>query len=140
MQLGTQVLACLFLVVVMTLVHGAGVVLVTRLLRLEDAALRAHRLDIGAFALLTSMALILFVLHALEILLFACFYLWIAAMPALEEALYFSASTYATLGHPDVPFPAQWRLVGAIEGLVGFLLIGWSTAVFVTDMNKLLRK
>ena len=31
-------------------------------------------------------------------------------------------------------------LVGAIEGLVGFLLIGWSTAVFVTDMNKLLRK
>lgn len=140
MQLGTQVLACLFLVVVMTLVHAAGVVLVTRLLRLEDAALRAHRLDIGAFALLTSMALILFLLHALEILLFACFYLWIAAMPALEEALYFSASTYATLGHPDVPFPAQWRLVGAIEGLVGFLLIGWSTAVFVTDMNKLLRK
>ena len=27
-----------------------------------------------------------------------------------------------------------------MAGLAGFLLIGWSTAVFVTDMNKLLRK
>ena len=40
---------------------------------------------------------------------------------------------------PGFAFPPQWRLVGAVEALAGFLLIGWSTAVFVTDMNKLLR-
>jgi hypothetical protein len=27
----------------------------------------------------------------------------------------------------------------AIEGLVGFVLIGWTTAVFIADMNKVLR-
>jgi hypothetical protein len=140
MYLGTQLLVASFLVVMITLVHGFGVVMMTKLLRLEDSALRAHRLDYRAFGLLILMALSLFALHALEICIFGLFYLAAGAIGSLEEALYFSASSYATLGHPDIAFPAQWRLLGAIEGLVGFLLIGWSTAVFVTDMNKLLRK
>jgi len=140
MQLGIQIVAAYALVILMTLVHALGVVLITRLLKLEDASLRAHRLDFGAFALLISMALGLFALHTLEIGMFATFYLAVGAIQDLEQALYFSTSAYATLGHPDVDFPARWRLVGAVEGLAGFLLIGWSTAVFVTDMNKLLRK
>ena len=140
MNLGAQLSLALLLMVLMTLVHGFGVVIVTKLLRLEDSALRAHRLDLRAFGLLTSMALSLFLLHALEIGLFGVFYLAVGAIDSLEEALYFSASSYATLGHPDIAFPAEWRLLGAVEGLAGFLLIGWSTAVFVTDMNKLLRK
>jgi hypothetical protein len=140
MQLGTQLVAAALLVVLMTLVHGLGVVGITKLLKLEDHALKAHTLDIGAFGLLTSMGLCLFALHAIEIALFAVFYMAVGALDAAEEALFFSASAYTTLGQPEVNFPDEWRLVGAIEGLVGFLLIGWSTAVFVTDMNKLLRK
>jgi hypothetical protein len=140
MQLAAEILTAYALVILMTLVHGLGVVLVTRLLKLEDNALRAHRLDLGAFGLLTSMALSLFALHTLEIGIFALFYMGVGAINDLEQALYFSTSAYATLGHPDIAFPAEWRLVGAVEGLAGFLLIGWSTAVFVTDMNKLLRK
>lgn len=140
MHLGTQLFTSVMLVILMTLVHGLGVVGTTKLLRLEDASLKAHRLDYRAFGLLTSMALALFALHALEITLFAAFYLMVGAVTTVEQGLYFSASAYATLGHPDINFPDRWRLVGAIEGLVGFLLLGWSTAVFVTDMNKLLRK
>jgi hypothetical protein len=140
MHLGTQLFVASLLILLVTLMHGFGVVLVTKLLRLEDTHLRAHRLDFRAFGILTSMALSLFLLHALEIALFGFFYLAVGAIDSLEEALYFSASSYATLGHPDIPFPDHWRLLGAIEGLAGFLLIGWSTAVFVTDMNKLLRK
>lgn len=140
MQLGTEIIAAYLLVILMILVHAAGVILITKLLKLEDSALRAHRLDFGAFALLISMALGLFALHTLEIGLFALFYLAVGAIQDLETALYFSTSAYATLGHPDIDFPIRWRLVGAVEGLAGFVLIGWSTAVFVTDMNKLLRK
>jgi len=140
MHLGTQLFVASLLILLVTLMHGFGVVLLTKLLRLEDSHLRAHRLDFRAFGILTTMALSLFVLHALEIALFGFFYLETGAIDTLEEALYFSASSYATLGHPDINFPDQWRLLGAIEGLAGFILIGWSTAVFVTDMNKLLRK
>jgi hypothetical protein len=140
MQLVIQIATAYLLTIVMTVVHAIGVVLLTKLLRLEDGALRAHRLNFGAFALLISMALALFAIHTIEIGLFALFYLATGAIENLEQALYFSTSAYATLGHPDIAFPDAWRLVGAVEGLVGFLLIGWSTAVFVTDMNKLLRK
>lgn len=140
MHLGTQFVAGSFLVVLMIIVHGLGVVGVTRLLQLEDEALKAHQLNGRAFGLLTSMALAMFMIHALEIWIYAGFYLAVGAIGELETALYFSASAYATLGHPDVGFPIEWRLVAAFEGLTGFLLIGWSIAVFVTDMNKLLRK
>ena len=64
----------------------------------------------------------------------------VGAIRDFEEALFYSASAYATVGQSDVEFPQAWRLVGAIEGLIGFLLIGWSTAVFITDMNKVLRE
>ncbi len=139
MQLGTQIFAGYSLVILMTLIHAAGIVLITKLLRLEDSALRAHRLDIGAFALLISMALALFALHTAEIGIFALFYLAVGALHELEPALYFSTTAYTTLGH-EVALPIEWRLVGAVEGLAGFVLIGWSIAVFVTDMNKLLRE
>jgi hypothetical protein len=81
----------------------------------------------------------LFSLHVIEIALFAGFYLFVGALPHIELALFFSASAYSTLASPEADFPQAWRLVAALEGLTGFLMIGWSTAFFVTDMNKLLR-
>ena len=140
MHLSTQLLASALLVIVMTLIHALGVIGTTKLLRLEDRNLKTQQLDATAFALLITMALCLFALHVLEIAVFALFYFMVGAISTFGEALFFSASSYATLGSPDAVIPKDWKLVGAFEGLVGFLLIGWSTAVFVTDMNKLLRK
>ena len=84
------------------------------------------------------MALCVFLLHAAEIGIFAAFYS-AEVLPKLEDALYFSASAYSTLGTGDLVLPEGWRIVGAVEGVAGFLLLGWSTAFFVTDMNLLLR-
>lgn len=140
MHLATQLLATGLLAIVMTLIHALGVIGTTKLLRLDDRNLSAQRLDGTAFALLVTMFLCLFALHVLEIAVFALFYFMVGAVSKFGEALFFSASSYATLGSPDAVIPEDWKLVGAFEGLMGFLLIGWSTAVFVTDVNKLLRK
>ena len=139
MQLAIQITVGYLLVILATVIHAIGIVAITKFLRLDDATLRAHRLDLGALALLVTMALGLFALHTIEIGLFALFYLSVGAFQELEPALYFSTESYTTLG-PGIALPIQWRLVGAIEGLAGFVLIGWSIAVFVTDMNKLLRE
>lgn len=140
MSLGAQLIAAAALVALSALVHAVGVLGVTRLLGLDECKLRAHRIDLAALGISVVMALSLFSLHMIEIALFALFYLGVGAIEQFEAALFFSASAYATLGQPEVDFPAHWRLVGAIEGLVGFLLIGWSTGVFISDMNKLLRE
>ncbi len=138
-QLGAQLAASAGLVCLMALIHAMGVVAISHFFGLNERTLRAHRVDLSAMMLLVGVALSLFVLHIVEIGLFAGFYMFVGAIDEIEPALFFSASAYATLGQPEIAFPAHWRLVGAIEGLVGFLLIGWSTAIFFADMNKLLR-
>jgi hypothetical protein len=127
------------LTILCLLVHGFGIVVITRVLRLEEQRLRSKELGMGAFLLLTGLALCVFLLHAAEIAIFAAFYVAAGILPQLDDALYFSAASYSTLGTVDLALPDTWRLVGAIEGVAGFLLLGWSTAFFVTDMNMLLR-
>jgi hypothetical protein len=82
--------------------------------------------------------LLLFLLHFLEIFVFAAFYKAVGAMRSMEEALYYSASCYATLGASTVGFSEEWRLVGALEALIGFILIGWSTAFMVRTLRRII--
>lgn len=140
MHVFPQLVASSLLIVVVTLIHGAGVLGIARGLRLDSPRSRRRGLHPHTIGILVAVALLLFLLHAAEIAVFAGFYVAVGVFAGIEEALFFSASAYSTLSQPEASFPLEWRLVGAIEGLVGFLLIGWSTAFFVTDMNKLLRE
>ncbi len=54
--------------------------------------------------------------------------------------MYFSTITYSTTGYDDDLLAEQWRLVAAIEGMNGVLLMGWSTAFFVTGVTRLMRR
>ncbi len=137
--LATELVAAALLTVLMTLVHGLGVVAIAHGLKLDRERPRARILHIRTAAILAAVALMLFALHMVEIALFGLFYLAVGAVESVEHALFFSASAYSTLARPEADFPLEWRLVGALEGLIGFLLIGWSAAFFVTDMNRLLR-
>ncbi|MEI4505918.1 potassium channel family protein [Sphingopyxis sp. CCNWLW2] len=60
----------------------------------------------------------------------------------LRAALYFSTSTYVTIGYGDLVLPPGLRVLGAIEGASGIILIGWSTAFFfsIVDRMKLLER
>lgn len=136
----TQLACAAGLTIMTALIHGTGVVGIAHMLGLDRQRPKVGRLHPRNAAILSGVALLLFSLHVIEIGLFSLFYLAVGALPTVEEALFFSASAYSTLAQPESQFPIQWRLVGALEGLIGFLMIGWSTAFFVTDMNKLLRE
>ncbi len=139
MALPLQILAATVLIVIVTLIHGTGVVITTKLFKYEDRSLKGRRLAFREFRLMVPMALCLFGLHAVEIYVFALFYLAVGEIGTVADALYVSASAYTTMGIAEGTL-GHWRLVGAFEGLAGFLLIGWSAAVFVTDMEKILRE
>lgn len=132
--------AIIALVVLTTALHGLGIVLMTRTLKLEQPRLQALQVGPKAFLLLTGVTLFLFVLHVLEISIFALFFIQVGAIAGLGDAMNYSAAAYSTLGSANVPIAAEWELVGSLEGVVGFLLLGWSTAVLVTDMNTVLRE
>lgn len=113
------------------------------------AVLRRHRPARSQWAaiVLDGAAIImaafgLFALHSAEIWLWAGVYRWLGLFADFEQALYFSTSTYVTIGYGDVVLPAGSRILGSIEGASGIILIGWSTAFFfsIVDRLKLLER
>lgn len=136
--LGKQLGAAGGMMLVMTIVHALGLTGISKALDLRTEHLKEMSFSFKSIALMSGMGLLLLVLHTIEIGIFAVFYLWIDAMQTAEEALYYSASAYATLGRTADYFPSDWRLMGAIEALIGFLLIGWSTAFIVSKVDRLM--
>jgi hypothetical protein len=134
-----QLISAAVLIVALAIIHGAGVAAIAHGLGLDRERAKVRRLHPRTVAILSAVSLLLFGLHVVEIALFALFYLAVGAAPDLASALYVSAAAYSTLGHPEMTFPPEWQVLSALEGVAGFLMLGWSTAFFVTDMNKLLR-
>jgi hypothetical protein len=122
----------------MIVVHSGGLVGISRTLHLNDDKSIPNEFGLRAAVLMGTYGVLLFVLHFVEILLFALFYHFVGAMKSLEAALYYSASCYATLGTAPDKFSTEWRLVGALEALIGFVLIGWSTAFMVRTLRRII--
>lgn len=91
-------------------------------------------------AMLTIAVLGVFCAHVAQIWLWAIFYLAVNALPNLEEALYFSASAFTTVGFGDLVLDERWRLVSSFQSANGFILFGWSTAFIFKVMSRLYRR
>jgi len=87
----------------------------------KDTRLRSAILLIALFAGIM-------VLHITETSVWAVFYYTSQLFKDFESSLYFSLTSYTTIGYGDVLLPEKWRLLGAIEGVSGVLLCGVSTA------------
>ena len=121
-------------------IHGIGLFTIQRAISGERMTERFERLQplsiTGAgFTLMAVFALI--ALHFLEIWLFAFLYDYLGALHSFAEALYFSTISYATIGYSDASIHEQWRMVAALEGVLGIILLGWSTAFFVRVLGRL---
>lgn len=66
--------------------------------------------------------------HLIELMIWAFAYWLTGELKDMEEATYFSAITFATIGYGDVTLEGKWRLASAMEGVNGILLFGWTTA------------
>ena len=137
-DLGIQLAVVAGFVLLMVILHSAGLVGISRALRLHDERNIPNEFGLRASFLMGSYGLLLFLLHFLEIFVFAAFYKAVGAMRSMEQALYYSASCYATLGAATTGFSEEWRLVGALEALIGFILIGWSTAFMVRTLRRII--
>lgn len=132
-----QLLIGLALVAATVVIHGGGLMLLSRWKKWDDidpnSVSPTDLLDLG-HALVTVLAL--FALHGMEIWLYAVFYALADVMPDFYDSLYFSTMTYSTLGFNDSGLDYHWRLVAAIESINGLLLVGWSTAYFVGAVGR----
>lgn len=119
------------------LVHMVGLGSLLVLARVRSTRISPHGSTLRQALFILLIVLGLFVVHAVEIWSFAILYMVLDAFPDFETALYFSTSTFTTLGYGEVVMSRPWRMVSAMEGFTGFLMIGWSTAFLVSIVGKL---
>jgi Ion channel. len=104
-------------------------------MRLSSIHPEAHRpltSFVEDYLVMVGMAFGLFAVVSVEVWLWTLCYLILSVTPDFESALYLSTITYSTVGCGDVIPAKAWRLLSALEGVIGFLMIGWSTAYLVT--------
>lgn len=125
------------------LIHGVGLLTLARVLRIEGNEEEVEHISPASVrGVIFTFALVLglFVIHGIEIWLYALLYIGAGALPDLHTAVYFSAITYGTIGYDDEGLARGWQLVAAIEGINGIMLMGWSTAFFVSLVARLSRQ
>ncbi len=140
--MAAELLLSTLMVLLTVCIHAIGLYALSRLLGLEEreeAKEHIHPLSGRGFSATLTVSLGLFVLHGIEIWLYAFLYLIIGSVDGLREAVYFSTITYGAIGYNDAAMAENWRLVSAIEGINGIILIGWSTAFFVTLIARMRR-
>jgi ABC-type maltose transport system permease subunit len=112
------------------LVHTLGLILTTKAVAFGISRLRIHGRRSRILAMII-VVVALFGVISVEIWIWAGMYLWLGVLDDFETALYFSTVTFSTIGYGDIVPSQDWRILAALEGINGFLLIGWSTAYLV---------
>ena len=135
-QLGTGAI----MIIIMVLIHA--VVLDRLLILLESIGPDIYQKfrRYWKVPMLTVAVCGTFLAHTIEIWVWAFFYMAVGALPHLEEALYFSTSTFTTVGFGDIVLTKDWRLVSSFQSAIGFILFGWSTAFIFEVMTKLYKQ
>ena len=126
-----------FLLITLTLwLQCGGIAALTSWLR--RVARDMHDLSpLRSAALVVQLTSTLIALHGLQILLWACCYRWLC-FPSWESALYFSASSYATVGYGDVILSSNWRMLGPLESIIGVLMCGLSASLVFATATRLI--
>jgi len=85
------------------------------------------------------------VAHLLEILVFAVAWYqshrtgliqFSIADPGFIDILYFSGTTYTTIGYGDIVIVGNGRIAAVVEGVMGLVLIAWTASFTYFEMNR----
>ncbi len=121
------------LIAVTVLIHAVcleGIIKVWRAVSIE--------IEVRWRAITLSLTIIgIFASHIIQIWVWAIFYFFVEEIQTWESALYFSTSSYTTVGYGDLILSEEWRLLGSIEAINGMILFGWSTAFIFAGVRRI---
>jgi hypothetical protein len=124
------------LVCITVCIHGAGLLGLSWSLRRAVDRYQPHERLASTVVVMVATVLVLFVLHTAEIWVWAAAFVLTGALPDFVYALTYSTLSFSTLGAQDITISSEWALFGSVEGVNGFLLIGWSTAYLIPAWTR----
>jgi len=124
------------LVALTVLIHTVGLILVAAATPPLARWLGFHNHGVGRTLVMTGTVLGILGILTLEVWSWAIAYVLLKVTLDLTDALYLSSAMFSTLGYGEIRIAPAWRLLTALEGINGFLMIGWSTAFLVAAATR----
>ena len=127
----------LLLIFLSVAVHAVAVAhLMVRLM--QSPRLQAINVLRSHVLLLFLVFTVLLASHLMQAMFWAIAYFAIGGFNDMATALYYSLSSYTTVGFADVVLPEQMRLLGPLESATGVLMFGWSTGYIFAFATRML--
>ncbi len=108
--------------------------------RLVGSILKSRRnrglADAVSLSVVGGTALGAVVLHGIEAAGWAIAYFLLDALPDRKTAMLYSLGAMTTFGNDKLTLDAQWRLMGSLEALDGWILFGLTTAFLFTVIQE----
>lgn len=124
------------LVAFSVIIHTTGLILIAAVTPMLARRLGFHNHDVGRTLVMTGTVLGILAVLTLEVWSWAIAYRLLNVTPGFGDALYLSTTMFSTTGYGDIHPNSYWRLLTALEGINGFLMIGWSTAYLVRASTR----
>ena len=107
----------------------------------------ASKIKLNQYNSIILTVIIALIAHLIEIAIFALCYVFMLknnlgslvgniSSVDIADSLYFSITTFSTLGYGDVNPIGYIRFIAGIESLVGFVLITWTASFIYYEMQK----
>jgi len=122
--------------VVIMLIHAAGVRWITDAFARYSKRTLATREIWRADVLMSSMVLLLLSLHVIEIVVWATTLIYSGLVTDWRAAGFFAGNTYTTIGYGSDILPAGWKMLAPIIAISGLFTFGWSGSVLVNLIGR----
>jgi len=134
---GWQIYIGSAMVALTVVIHTVGIIGLIAIFRTFGSRFSDNPSYIALTRILVITIVVIFLIHTVEIWLWAVLYFWLGEFESFERALYFSTVTFTTLGYGDITLQERWQLLSGLEAANGIILFGVSTAFAFGIIRKL---
>ena len=134
---GGQILIGSAMIALTMMIHIAGIIGLIACFKTWRTRIERNRSYTAMTSILVITIVGIFIVHTVEIWIWAVLYRWLGEFESMERALYFSTVTFTTLGYGDITLQERWQLLSSFEAANGIILFGVSTAFVFGAIRKL---
>ena len=119
------------LVALTVLIHTCGLIMIATGTPPLARWFGFHNHIVGRTLVMTGTVLGLLGIMTVEVWVWGLAYALLGVTRQFSDGLFLSTAMFSTVGYGELVANPHWNLLTALEGINGFLLIGWSTAYLV---------
>lgn len=141
--MGLELLAIAALTFASIAIQAVVLTFIQRRLEGMEAWITGHVGFWPELMLMYGVILMVMLMHVLQAVVWGLFYYGVVGITPIGDAFYHSLLSLTTMDDSSEVLPERWRLLGAVEGLSGWIVFSWSTGwvmLFLSSLHDLRRQ